>query len=147
MARKSIELQLNDRGNPLVFVVKEMSATELERWIIRAVLLVSGSNAATLGSFDVSQAGALLAEKGLGLLGNVDYEKAKPLLDDLLGCCYRKIEKHQERCTPESVDGYIEDVATLFKLRTEALKLNLGFLQAGDEPLLSSRDTPNIVKR
>lgn len=130
MARKTVDVTIEDRGNPLNFTIEEMSATKLESWIIRALLLIAGTGADVPGGADLKKAGEFLSDKGLAALGNVDYEKAKPLLDEMLGCCYRKIDKMKERCTPESVDGYIADVSTLFKLRVEAIKLNLGFLQA-----------------
>ena len=128
MARKENIITLQDREQELTFKIREMSATKLESWIIRALLLIAGSGARVPEGADLKAAGAYLAEKGLASLGNIEFEKAKPLLDELLGCCSRVIERVEERCTPDSVDAYILDVTTLFRLRLEALKLNLGFL-------------------
>jgi hypothetical protein len=140
MARKQIEIQLEDRDKTLNFVIKEMPATQLESWITRAVLLLAGSGLSGMpGGMNIQKAGEYLSEKGLGVLSTLSYEKAAPLLDELLACCYRKVGDHLERCTPGSVDGYIEDVATLFKLRAEAIKLNLGFLLAETGPLSGFR--------
>ena len=143
MARRTIELTLEDRGNTLHFTIKEMPATKLEAWIIRALLLIAGAGIEVPDGADLRKAGAFLADKGVGALGTLDYEKARPLLDELLGCCYRKLDRVEERCTPDSVDGYIEDVTTLFKLRMEAAKLNLGFLKAEVEKLSDSRKEPD----
>lgn len=144
MARKTVEITLEDRGNPLTFIIKEMPATKLESWIIRALLLIGGSGYGDIPEgADLKKAGEYLAEKGIGVLGALDYEKAKPLLDELLGCCSRRIDKHEERCTPENVDGYIEDAMTLFKLKVEAAKLNLGFLRAEVEKLSGFRSGEN----
>lgn len=143
MARKTIEIDIEDRGKKLTFVIKEMSATQLESWIIRALLMATGAGAANVPEgADLQKAGAYLAQRGIGLLGSLEYDKAAPLLDEMLACCYRKIENHQERCTPDNVTGYIEDVSTLFKLRMEAMKLNLGFFWAEDGPLSGFRNTP-----
>lgn len=144
MARRTIELTLEDRGKQLQFVVKEMPATKLEAWIIRALLLIAGAGIEVPGGSDLRRAGEFLANKGVGALGTLNYEKASPLLDDLLGCCYRKLDRVEERCTPDSVDGYIEDVTTLFKLRMEAAKLNLGFLKAEVEKLSDFRKEQDI---
>lgn len=144
MARRSIEITIEDRGNQLHFVIEEMPATKLESWVIRALLLVAGAGMEVPDGADLKKAGAFLADKGISALGTIDYEKARPLLDEMLGCCYRKIEKVKERCTPDTVDGYVEDVQTLFKLRMEAVKLNLGFLKAEVENLSGSREKPNI---
>ena len=43
MARRTIEITIEDRGNPLHFIIEEMPATKLESWIIRALLLVAGA--------------------------------------------------------------------------------------------------------
>ncbi|MDR2947125.1 MAG: hypothetical protein LBV79_10315 [Candidatus Adiutrix sp.] len=144
MARRTIEIKIEDRENTFDFVIEEMSATKLESWIVRALLLLaaSGHDGVPAGA-DIQKAGKLLAEKGLSLLGTLDYAQAQPLLDEMLGCCYRKIGGLKERCTPEVVDGYVEDVTTLVKLRMEAAKLNLGFLLAEDGPLSDFRRSPN----
>lgn len=143
MARKESIITIQDRDQELTFKIREMSATKLESWIIRALLLVAGSGAQVPDGSDIKAAGAFLAEKGLTALGNIDFEKALPLLDELLGCCARVVEKVEERCTPESVDNYILDVTTLFKLRMEAIKLNLGFLGPEVERLSGSPVKPN----
>ena len=41
--RKETVVTIEDRGNPLTFTIREMPATQLERWIIRAMLLLAGS--------------------------------------------------------------------------------------------------------
>ena len=126
--RKEIIIDIMDRDQSLTFKIREMPAARLESWIYRAFLLVVGAGAQVPGGVDIRAAGAFLAEKGLSALGGIDFDKAKPLLDELLACCSRVLERVEERCTPESVDAYILDVTTLFKLRMEAIKLNLGFL-------------------
>ena len=119
-----------------------MPATKLESWLIRAVLLLAAAGGDVPQGRDLKEAGAFLAEKGLSALARVDYDQARPLLDELLGCCSRMIGGVKERCTPEGMDAYIEDVTTLFKLRAEALKVNLGFLSEGLGGLLPSPVRP-----
>ena len=131
--RKEKTITLKDRERELTFKVREMSATQLESWIIRAGLLLAGtgmleSAEVSKGAGDVmAQAGKAIAEGGLSALGKMDYEKAKPLLDELLACCTRIDGGMEQHLTPEVVDGIIEDVKTLFALRKEALALNFGF--------------------
>lgn len=139
MAREQKQISLEDSGNRHEFIIRQMPATQLYDWIIRALLLVAGSGTDVPDGADLQKAGAYLADKGIGALSTLDYEKARPLLDELLECCYRKLDKHEERCTRQTVDGYIEDVRTLFKLQVEAAKLNLGFLKAEVEKLSGSR--------
>lgn len=145
MARKERIVEIQDREQLLTFKVKEMPATQLERWMIRAVLAIADSGANLSDSSDIGAAGNYIAENGMAALAGLDYEKAEPLLNELLGCCSRVVERVEERCTPQTVDAYIEDVKTLFKLRLEALKLNLGFFVPGGETFSGSPAQPNTV--
>ena len=111
---------------------------------MRAVLVLAGAGSDIPASGGVEGIGKYLAEHGLAAIGNVDYQKAKPLLDEMLGCCYRVIDKMEERVTPETADAYIEDMGTLFKLRLEALKVNLGFFGSGSKS--ASPEKPNTVR-
>ena len=76
----------------------------------------------------------------LRALGAVDYEKARPLLNELLECCTPA--DAVTPLTPETADGIIEDVRTLFTLRKEALALNLGFFDAAGLSGLGDNETP-----
>lgn len=146
MARRTKEIKIKDRENEYTFTITEMSATKLESWIIRALLLIASSGQDDIpGGSDIKEAGSFLADKGLAALGGVDYDKAKPLLDEMLACCSRRIDNIVEVCTPDIVDGYIEDVSTLLKLRIEAVKFNLGFLSAGAANLSDSLAKPNTT--
>ncbi len=149
--RKEKKIVVNDRGRELAFVVREMPATKLESFIVRAGLLIAeagladgllGGNAGEAPDVAhvMQAAGRMLAkEQGADLiraLGNLDYEKARPLLGDLLGCC--TLEGSVEPLSEDTADAVIEDVRTLFTLRKEALALNLDFFapagQSGSQP-------------
>jgi hypothetical protein len=142
MARKEIVIDIQDREQLLTFKIREMSATRLEDWISRALLLLGGSAAGRANGTDVYTAGSFLLNKGLTALAGLDYEKARPLLDELLGCCSRMVERVEERCTRDSADAYILDVKTLFRLRMEAARLNLGFLPPEGGKLFNSPSAP-----
>ena len=146
--RKEKIVVLNDRGNELTFKIREMPAMKLESWLLRAGLLLAGTGAfdgkdvATPGEA-IQKAGAVLSTGGISALANIDYEKAQPLLDDLLACCTRTDAGIEQRLTPETVDGIIEDVRTLFALRKEALALNVGFFTEGVASATASNGTPS----
>lgn len=137
--RKEKKIVVNDRGRELAFVVREMPATKLESWIVRAGLLIAGAGLADgllggksagepLDVAHVMQAAGQMAAQGgdlLRALGAVDYEKARPLLNELLECCTPA--DAVTPLTPDTADGIIEDVRTLFTLRKEALALNFSF--------------------
>ena len=143
MARREKIIIIKDREQELTFKIREMPATHLESWIIRSVILLAGAGADVPLGRDIHASVAYLAERGLASLGNIDFEKAKPLLDELLGCCSRLVENIEEKCTPASVDSYVEDISTLLQLRMEAIKLNLGFFKPGTGNPSGSREKPD----
>lgn len=130
--RKEKIVTLNDRGRELSFKIREMPATRLESWIVRAGLLLAStgvldSKSITDASDAIQAAGKVIAEGGLAALGNVDYDKVQPLLDELLGCCEHMVDGIGHKVTPDTVDGIIEDVKTLFALRKEVITLCFDF--------------------
>lgn len=142
--RKEKTITFDDRGKSLTFKIVEMAATQLESWTMRAVLVLAGAGSDIPANGGIEGIGKYLAEHGFSALGAVDYAKAKPLLDEMLGCCYRVIDRQEEKVTPETADAYIEDMSTLFKLRLEALKINFGFFGRGGKS--ASQDEPNTIK-
>lgn len=130
--RKEKTITLNDRGRELAFKIREMPATRLESWIVRAGLVLAStgildSKSITDAGEAIQAAGKIIAEGGLAALGNVDYDKVQPLLDELLGCSEHMVDGIGHKVTPDTVDGIIEDVKTLFALRKEVITLNFDF--------------------
>lgn len=142
--RQEKRITIEDRGTKLDFVVREMSATQLEDWTMRAVLVLAGAGSDIPAGGGVEGMGKYLAEHGLAAVGNVDYAKAKPLLDEMLGCCYRVLDRMEEKVTPETADAYVSDMSTLFRLRLEAFKLNFSFFGSGG--LSGSPESPSTVR-
>lgn len=154
--RKSVEITIAEDGAPVVFRIQQWAATEKESWILRAVLALAGSAGSNI-DLDLSGgvgADALMRElgkRGLGIFAGLKYETVKPLMDDLLSCCYHKVGAAEIRCTPENIDGVITDVKSLFKLRAEAFKVNFPdfFTQsaaAESENLSDSKAEPVTLK-
>ena len=126
--RKEIVITLQDGENSLNFRIKQMSASQLESWIIRALLALGKGGMQVPDGADIKAAGAYLARNGLSALGGLSYDEVKPLLDEMLGCCWHITGANSAtQLSPETVDGIIGDVKNLLKLRIEAAKLNLGF--------------------
>lgn len=169
--RKEKTVIVNDRGRELTFTIREMPATKLEAWIVRAGLLLAESGLASglLESGDatrvemmdagaVLQTAARLVASGssgggrgwgdlLAALGRVDYEKARPLLDELLSCC--TLAGSVSPLTPDTADGVLEDVRSLFTLRKEALALNFAFFGAAgpSDSAAAATSRPDSSKR
>lgn len=138
--RKSKEIVLEDRGNKLTFYIEEMPATQLESWIMRAFTVLAGAGADVPFLKTYAQGAGKEQPQGnadeepatwLQALARVDYDKAKPLLDELFSCVWKVNGAARERMDDTAlVNATIEDVRTLFALRLEVLKLNFGFFTA-----------------
>lgn len=146
--RKEKNIVIDDRGKSLTFKIREMSALQMEGWIARAGILLAGTGILDETRVDVRNAGEIAAgvaravgESGISALGRLDYDKARPLLDELLSCCSRVDAGVEQPLTPDVLEGFIEDVRTLFTLRKEALALNFGFFAQGG-PSASVKDGP-----
>ena len=142
--RNEKTIELEDRGNKLTFKIREMSATQLEDWTMRAVLVLAGAGSDIPAGGGVEGIGKYLAEHGLAAIGNVDYQKAKPLLDEMLACAERDLGNGQYMpVTLATVDGYIESVQALFQLRLACFKTNLSFFGGGVPSSSQSGGTPS----
>jgi hypothetical protein len=123
MARKTVEITITDRGTDKSFRITEMSATKLEKWIARAALILFGK----ANFAEVQQAVAEAGEKGFK---DIPFEQVEPLYDALLECVEFKAAGIYVKVDAATIDAQVEDVQTLFKLRAEVLKVNLGFFAA-----------------
>lgn len=126
---KEVEVRIeNGKDAGKVFKVKEMPALQMDRWAMRALCLLgrSGGNGLA-GLLQIKDFGELLSS-----FSQIDYEKAEPLLVELLECCYFVKDGTLVQLKSSFVDGIIEDWTTITRLRIEALKVNLGFLEQGD---------------
>ena len=148
MARKKIEITLKDGENEWHFEIVKMSAVKLESWIIRAALALTSSGIKVPVGADLKKVGAsLIKENIINFIGNLEYDKAMPLLNEMLECCSRVLGNAREKCTLDSVSNYIEDIETLFELRKEAVKLNLGFLREKLDKNSDSQEDPSSTEQ
>ena len=149
--KKQTNIVLNDDGNDLEFIIEAMPATKSYDFLVQALLLLGGCGLDLAdGDETPSLEGAArsLSNGGLAKLCRLDYDKAKPLLNDLISCCTRITKDGmgggvvKQPCTPGTIDGYITDPRTIFKLQVEALKVNFGFFGQGAE---SPFDSPEVL--
>ena len=140
---KEKTITINDNGNPIQFKIKRLTATQQEELIIKALLLLANKE---LGDMDVNDLkNYQLNTKALFYaLEELDYTRVKELSDILLGCCYRVVGKMEERCTPETVDGYIEDFRTLLTLKKEAFSLSFDFFHTAGNSQEQAKPTVKL---
>ncbi len=132
--RREQEIILQDRGKEIVFRIKEMSALQLEKWLMRALLALCKSRHVNKeeNSNNTNKSkvliDALFDGRFLEVFCNADFEEIEPLLDELLTCVQRRVDNGYMQVNSSTIESYVEDVRTLFELRMEVLKFNLDFL-------------------
>lgn len=126
--RKEIEIEIEaGRDAGKVFKIEEMPAVQTDRWVTRALSALGRSGSG------LSAISGMTMESLLQTFLKLDQKDIEPLLDELLACCSFKKDGSLVKMSGSMVNSVIEDWTTIFKLRIEALKLNLGFLEEGGE--------------
>lgn len=123
---KSVDIIIEagrDKGKK--FKITEMPAVKMDKWATKALLILGKSG----NAFNLAQ---INLEELLKSLSSANYEGVEPLLEELLSCATFERDGVSMTMTSSIADGIVEDWTTLFRLRIEALKLNLGFLEQGD---------------
>ena len=129
MARKEIEVVIADdnRDRGKTFRITEMPATKAQEFADRVFFAAMNCGVKLPG--DIGQIGmAELYVAGIAMAEKIPYEWAKPLLEMLMDCVDLRTEAGTYR---KRVESDIEEIATVFKLRTEALKLHFDFFGKG----------------
>ena len=141
---KTKNITIEDNGKKLNFAIRQMPAMKAWHWCNKVILLLCSAGADIPMSKGFAGALEYVKEHGLGVLGGLDYEKARPLLEELLGQCYRIMERQEEQVNPATCEAYIEDLATIYVLEREAMMLSLPFFSGVN--FQNTQDLPNTVK-
>jgi hypothetical protein len=137
--RKENIITLQDGGQEKKFKIKQMSASQGERFLFKILLLLGASTDTdkltdASGFFDA--------------ISNKPYEKVQELLDILLSCISRVHDGGIEsQLTPDNVDSFVEDFPTLLKLRGEAFGINNFFQRSGLDALSGLKEGNITIKR
>ncbi len=144
--RKQKNIIINDDGHELTFKITQLSALQLEIFLLKATKVLA--KAGILNS-EVKNDSAdnlnLIADSLLNnlpsVLGALDVDESVSLISDLLARCVVKTDGKLTRVmTSEEVDAVFSTVPALFELQKETVKFNLDFLLAGKN---SSESTSN----
>ena len=141
---KTKNITIDDNGNKLTFVVRQMPALKAWHWCNKVILLLCEAGADIPLENGFTGAVEYIREHGLGVLGKLDYAKAQPLMEELLQHCSRLVDRMETQVTPDSCEAYIEDVRTLYLLEKEAFVISLPFFKAGGAS--STQDLQSTVK-
>lgn len=141
MARKTITVTTDTgRDAGKVFVIREMSASQAEKWAMRSFFAIakSGKNAIKEAlNFDFEgvdwQSRATIAEVaaiGMNIFGAMDYDLAEPLLDEMFSCVSIMPDPKTPSVVRALIDDDIEEISTRLFLRKEIFKLHVDFFTA-----------------
>lgn len=119
---EEVTIAIQDGEKEKTFVIQKMNAFQAESWLTRAGLLL-GREAVNVNDFK-SMSEIVTA------LCRLNYNEAKPLLDELLSCCYVKSGKYKKQIS-ENMPELISSPLTLMRLRVESFKANFAFLASG----------------
>ena len=132
-------VRLEDNGEQKEFKIKQMSATQGERFFFKLILLLGGQTEMEKLNDPMTILGALASKP---------YDKVQELLNEMLSCMSRVNGGVETQLTPDNVDGFIESHMTLLKLRAEVFKANNFFQKLGQMQFdVSNADSPLTIKR
>lgn len=137
MARKTeiVNVTSEGRDKGKQFIITEMPALRAERWAFRALLALAHSGVQLPeGAADGGM--AVLASAGLQALNSLDFEEARPLLDEMWSCVQIVPDpKNQSIVRPlvirEGEGDDIEELTTIFQLRERIFRLHTDFFFKG----------------
>jgi hypothetical protein len=134
MARKELTLSLDStyaRDASKTFHLTEMPATQAEKFAIRALLALTRAGIEVPDNVTAMGMGAIAAI-GLRAFGNLSFDEASPLLDEMMNCV-QIVPDPRNPLVKRPVDVEdVEEVRTLLFLRNEVVALHTGFSIAGE---------------
>lgn len=107
------------------FHIEEKSAYDIEWWATRAFMALAKAGV-DIG--DGTQDLQHLAVLGFKALGKLDPLDAKPLLNEMMECVHVIPNPANPIAHRAPLDGEIEEVTTLLRLRAEVFMLHTGFI-------------------
>ena len=135
MARKELTYTVDDEGRDKgkQFRLREMPASQAERWAIRTVLAM-GKAGVEVPDYLAEQGMSGLAAVGLMNMTRIPFVDAEPLLAEMMDCVYRI----EPAITRPLIEDDIEEVSTRLKLRKEVLDLHIGFFSPAGQSISES---------
>lgn len=122
-----IDAEGRDRGK--IFRLTELPAEQGEEWATRLLLALGKSGVdVPEGIFAMGMAG--IAAVGIRAMGNLPWEVAKPLMQEMMACV--QIQPGPDsKIVRRLIADDIEEVSTRLRLRDEVIQLHMGFSVRG----------------
>lgn len=131
MARKTITVTIDAPGRDLgkMFVLREMPASQAEKWAAKAFLALARSGAEVPDN--IAAAGlAGVAALGVKAFGGMSFHDAEPLMDEMMACVSIQPDLARPAVIRALIEDDIEEIATRLKLRLELFRLHMDFSAA-----------------
>lgn len=120
----TIDAEGRDKGK--VYLLTEMSASQGERWAMRAFLALAKSGFEVPP--DIASAGlAGIAIMGIRIFGGMSFEDAELLANEMFQCISVMPDPARPEVTRGLVESDIEEIATRLRLRKEVFALHVDF--------------------
>ena len=111
------------------FLITELDAVRTEKWATRALLAIASSGTDIPPEVLQMGAGAVVAA-GMRALVTMSFAEAEPLLDEMMECiAFIPDPKHPTITRPFDHED-IEEVTTIWLLRSEVVEIHTGFSPA-----------------
>ena len=127
---KEIEFTMDaGRDAGKTFKITELPAVQMDKWMTRLLGCFAKQD---ITIFDLTEMS--FAELANNIYKIESEEEKNLLFDELLASCSLKKEGVFIPLKEEnSINSFVDSWQTLFRLKEEALKLNLGFFESGEE--------------
>lgn len=126
--RKTLTVTITDEGRDKgkVFQLKEMPASQAEKWAARALFSLAKSGVDIPEG--IENAGmAAMVQVGIKAIAGLSFEDAEPLMDEMFACITVKPDLNHPEVERPLIEDDIEEVATRVKLRIDLWNLHTGF--------------------
>ena len=128
MARRIKDVTIDKEGRDIgkVFRIRELPASQAERWALRAFLGIAKAGIEIPD--DVAAMGmAGIALMGIRALSGIDFNEAEILMAEMMSCVVFVPDASRPQVTRPLVEDDIEEIATRLQLRKEILSIHVDF--------------------
>lgn len=135
--RNSNIITIHDGDNEIKFKLAQMSALNLQSWMIKAGVALAESGLLDLDAEELQGSGIgldsvinAIAGKGFSFLGKLDPDKAETLLMSIVCKTAVKVSGNAlTNLTPAELDATFATIQGLISLEKEVFKINFDFFQ------------------
>lgn len=132
MARKTKVVTITDDNRDVgkSFLLKEMNASQAERWAARAMLALGRSGVDI--PEDISAAGfAGIVAIGIRAIAGIPWDLAEPLMNEMFECISIMPDPTHPKVVRDLIESDIEEISTRVRLRDEVIELHSNFSIGG----------------